>query len=1364
MSQEEPSGIPIVQTERTESNYEQLEAQKRAIFIRIMENKDFSEEEKEFLINRIFEYSIEDGLEIADALSLDREARLKAITRYAFLKKHQAFASKLRNKLVEYSPFANEQDANEIDSLSEELARDISNTEKRQVESKTKKLVDCGDEAEALIEQIDDYYTHFLRLRGVKEKEAPDDRRSKGERTAEKALVQDMRVLEPHYYTGPIKDLVGKNHPLLHKPLIRQSELTELFTHLHLSLDDKETSKKIEQARYLPMYMTWNLLHKDGKKELKAEIAASLKDRGYKDGDFELAYDEQTGQYRILDKTPGHQELKKENLRLVKEVPTVFEMTKDDVDYTKVREWNSNFWQHAELDKETEILKLRRRVFLVEGQIYQKIICDDYKAFFFYPDGRRSKIYHASQDFKMTKKGLAFLINDFKRKRRGGNNFQLVINEKRLNDDDSFDHGMNYFEDKDGSIYSLDFDFDFNSQLGRYMISKNDKTLESFPWGVEVESLCLIDGKITYIKLDKKESFVIYGEEVFGPFSSEYSKAPKIVVDDKNLVFVAEKNDGTKVIYNDDQERETNTEGDIVSSVKVGGIVYCLLSKPSGRKDKRHGFESEIHLYWIVDENGNKIANESEEIRNLSSFNNKLVYTQDDGNDQYSLHYGDEIRDISVESKEEFITGERGVKIIGEINGDLFYRTKSSVYSFNSGLVDLGGNLELYEAKISDGKMTIIVKEDDVYKVFEYSPEFQITEEERRKLELLNALRSESLQVIEAYFKKYYSEEVEKGLIERLNDVYKHSKNFAQIISTMIKETPALFLRDLSAKKDDLTDSNVDQFISSLFPELKTNLERAKNKAKYERNRRDREDSIRSCLEAGRELSKFNDGDPKEENPPEVLKLREPITEFLSTGVYGQYNKNRKSWEQVGFSISQEHIGPTREVTAEIPVVKYMKDVILPKCLDGVIIPERVRGIKADGEEILLVVTVNTLGEARVNLPNGLELKKIVYSQTLQDLPTVPTEVSEKEYTDFVNDCNRRFGRAVSEKITALPEELRIFVDSLKDKTPVEKLEEIESFVRSIGYYDFDNREMQELKRGKSLEENLSIMGQRMKEMRRNKPEEAEGLAHKKYAGVCSDFAKLTTSLLREAGFVSGMVMGLQPDGVDTSITTKNAHAITYALWPDGQGKAKIIALDGTPAGMNEAEEKLLFGIRQRSLKERRKIFDEEKGKVIENADKLLKDLEDLIANLDEEGIKRLKNGKLEKALNIILGQVRESHLSVIDTVLNASRYAGFDVTKIITRGEIEDELSLRMFMESEISRERKSGGENKYFMGENLLKSIKDFVSRYEKDRGVGGKKEAFDIVEKVFDMAKNSLDPIESRSAIAVITYLRSEHISSV
>ena len=597
------------------------------------------------------------------------------------------------------------------------------------------------------------------------------------------------------------------------------------------------------------------------------------------------------------------------------------------------------------------------------------------------------------------------------------------------------------------------------------------------------------------------------------------------------------------------------------------------------------------------------------------------------------------------------------------------------------------------------------------------------------------------------------------GVLDRLKRYMEHSIAHADGINRLIKEEPYLFLDMFSAKKDDLSDRNIDQFINSLFPDLQTNLRLERERSlKFLRNSsRNGPDSF---YDGGREREGFLDGDPREEDPVELLKLREPISEFLSTGIYGKYNKSRRSWEQIGFPISQKHFGGTREVTAELPVTKKMKKIILPKCLNATILPERVKGVKPDGEEVSLTVVLNNLGEARVDIPEGME--KIVYSQTVQDLPGVPADVSMSEYDNFKRSYEKRFGLEISEKIAILPEELKIFIESIKDKTPIEKIESIEEFVREVGFYDFDNAEAQDLKKYKGIEEVIAIMNHRMKEIRRKNPKDVAKMGGKKYAGVCSDFAKLSSALMREAGIISGMVGGLQPDGVNKTITTKSAHAVSFALFPEENSKSVCVPIDATPSGIDENEERILSGIRRKSLKERRREFESKKDKINEEAEKMLVDLEKLVSNIDEDGIKRLRNGQLEKALNAILRQVRESHLAVVDRVLNASRYAGFDVSKIVNNGDINEELAVRNFLESEIASERNIKKGNTPFKGENLLQSIEDFISRYEKDGGTGGKKKAFDIVEKIFDISKKYLNPVESRSAIAVITYLRSEHMT--
>src|SRR3990167_3201829 len=154
---------------------------------------------------------------------------------------------------------------------------------------------------------------------------------------------------------------------------------------------------------------------------------------------------------------------------------------------------------------------------------------------------------------------------------------------------------------------------------------------------------------------------------------------------------------------------------------------------------------------------------------------------------------------------------------------------------------------------------------------------------------------------------------------------------------------------------------------------------------------------------------------------------------------------------------------------------------------------------------------------------------------------------------------------------------------------PAEKVAAIEKFVRDISYYDFDNVEMQGKKGGKDFDERLDMMRYRLDEIRRKKPEIADQLRDKQFAGVCADFAGFTAALLRHAGFMAGVMDGFRPK--KKSITTADAHAMAYVVWPNPEGKGyKVVGVDGTPSGITEEEQELLLGIQQPSLLEKKQL------------------------------------------------------------------------------------------------------------------------------------------------------------------------------
>ena len=187
-----------------------------------------------------------------------------------------------------------------------------------------------------------------------------------------------------------------------------------------------------------------------------------------------------------------------------------------------------------------------------------------------------------------------------------------------------------------------------------------------------------------------------------------------------------------------------------------------------------------------------------------------------------------------------------------------------------------------------------------------------------------------------------------------------------------------------------------------------------------------------------------------------------------------------------------------------------------------------------------------------------------------------------------------------------------------------------------------------------------------------------------------------------------------------------------------------MIIVDGTPSNITP------------KIVEQEKKATEVHKELSVDAEKELAQLEHILKTMDAESIKKLENGVLEKTLNNILYGVKQSHVDVMERVLNASRYAGFDLLEM-KRGNLEDQIEFRKFLEEEIYKEKSVTHENRERRGEELFNIMLEFTRRFEKDKNIRGKNEALDVLDKVFDVAGKYLDPIEDRSAAAVITYLR-------
>jgi hypothetical protein len=632
----------------------------------------------------------------------------------------------------------------------------------------------------------------------------------------------------------------------------------------------------------------------------------------------------------------------------------------------------------------------------------------------------------------------------------------------------------------------------------------------------------------------------------------------------------------------------------------------------------------------------------------------------------------------------------------------------------------------------------------------------KVRQERSYELSLMNAIEHPTQDRLDGIFPL----DKKEPFTSKTKRFLSHSKKVASTIGDLFKTHPKHFFDTVSATKDETADWYVRKVLYSLFPEI------AEHKRREEMMLGRGSFGADSFTSANAEdyLQKMQgegveDGDPGDEgNDKEVLRLREGANEMIATGIYCKWNKGSKKWEELQFPVSPNLDEPVKDMTFELPSVSGLERINLPKLLGSEIIRNRVHGITKSGKEVELETEMNNLGQIvalAFNLPE--KLSKIVYSQRRSEIPAVPEDVSDKNFDQFKKKFEKDYGGGAIEEIARLSPELEMFVASLEDQNPKEKLIAIESYVRSIGYYDFGNKEaMKDKRKAEGLEERFSIMEARMRDIKERKPELARELSGKKYAGVCADFAVLTTALMRRAGLPSGYLTGFRANG--EVVTTRNAHGTAFAIWPKQTGGYEIISVDGTPGGVTAEEKNALEAIQQPSLEEKEKLAEQKKGEYIEEVEKRFEEVKEMLESNDIEKIKSLTNGELETLLNAVLKfQVKESHLNVLDGVLNASRYGR---VKLPLKKDIGEEVDFRKYVESEIKNSRKnSGGEDlvKIPAGDKMMTLIKEFASRYEKD--AKSKVETFDVLERIIELSSNALTDVEKKSAMLVVAYLRAK-----
>lgn len=1405
------------------ADFEALEKAKQALFDRIeKETRDLSPEVRLALARRVIEHSIKDGVELATQLGASSLEITRILLGGSVDIKHKNANLMFGQKFFAWHKYTNLGDS-EIISLD-----DLANRRRREsdLDLEDKWADSFPARPKSLAGEIDDYYAQFLAARKIttlddntvlksRSGRLPNSvsnmpkssEPTKTEAAGERVLNWLTEAGKTSYYTEPVKDIIWeelfatrekRDNLVMEKVLqdaripedlrniflygsrISQPDLEQLLSGLGLKDKTGSLLATLKKAQWKPygMMVKSEAGHARGvlTKELNAELT-----RRYGPG-VKISLDE-NGKYAVEDRRVGTEIPAGPESPMSTPEAFAFDLGKferNEIPYNNPVE----VVKTLKTEKETRVLVRNAR------GVYYIFDSQDELSFF---DGPFQQVDGLTEINGKLADRRALTNRDEWRVVFGdwiSPEYKSVSNPVEIGGRCMFIAEMDsgrYVLSTEVGEYGWDYSYAgdlmeidgkpayVTSEGGWMSVVHGDKQGLKFPV-IEKGSLISVAGKPTYIAVSNKgKKFVVSDRQL----SFEYEDVKNLtnIADKTAYIALSGKNGRWKMIYDGQEQTQVQPDFAEIGLIKeIGGKLAFTAKTDNG--------------LWSVIFDGRILNRQSDTIiTELADISGKPAYVAKIIDKEHVYH----------ENKQK-VFGLEGDKIsdLTEVAGELACRVTdkngfSYVY-YKDKKVKVNGSVESFTA--DEKNIFLVVKVSDRLVTYTYNlagenvtptnerEKIVLTEQEERDLELANLLLEVGngkfdREAVTAYMDKYYPADKQMSLKDRLLNFVAHSKKVVGTLGQALKENPKPFLSTMGAKADNITEAYVEHLLYSLFPEIRVNKEK-EERERWEKNGgrgvwpgfgHDRFDQAEAdpdltarAFLSGQEYTTFEGADPKNEREAEVVRLREPAEGMLVSGVFGHYNKDSKKWEKTVIKVTEADSGVTREVTMEITDTRGLGEVMLPRLTNGRILPDRVKGFDSAGREIDLTVTKNKFGDSFAAVPAGV--KRVLYSQTEDRVPRVPTSCSSEEYEKFKKRNSRENGDGLTEKVSRLPDDLRLFLDSLRSRPPKEQLLAVETFVRRYGYYDFDNAEVLKEKRGKSLDEIISVMELRLLEIKRKKPEMAELLKNKKYAGVCADFALLGTAMLRELGIPSGVVAGFRLIPGEKSVTTKSAHGVSFALWPSADGGTEVIEMDGTPGGVTAEEEAFLASIRKPSLLEKEERIEAMSREVLAAAEKKFGEFEKVLADHDIEKIKAMSNGELERVLNILLAQVKDPHYRIIEAVLTAGRYAGFDVGALKGKNNVDEMLAFQKFLEGEVSRERKeiadgsdsghlTGG--KFSRGSELLDLVRDFADRYVKDKkGALARTSAFDILQTVVEVAQSKLDPLEKRATTAAIQYL--------
>lgn len=496
--------------------------------------------------------------------------------------------------------------------------------------------------------------------------------------------------------------------------------------------------------------------------------------------------------------------------------------------------------------------------------------------------------------------------------------------------------------------------------------------------------------------------------------------------------------------------------------------------------------------------------------------------------------------------------------------------------------------------------------------------------------------------------------------------------------------------------------------------------------------------------------SDLQDGDP-------LWQSREPVAELSSDALNGQMvitrilgQHEQGQWRHIDVALSRSETSGSSERRI---------GVTLPKAPTGWVnllapVQGEIQNIKGPVGDTDVLKT----GEVHVELSQPGPLNyEIVVGENGNKL--FPVEASDYKAMLVAMDERHLQPLTETQSTGVLPPLLKKFIHEIKDFPPHLKVAKIQEFVRTIGYYDFENKGMMTKKAGKILPARLRVMEQRMHELRRLDDLPTEQSFHKQYAGVCADFAYLTTVLLREAGLAAGVVEGFQVNG--QTITPSQAHAVSFVLWPSGGDQPTLVLVDGTPGGLTPREQELLAQIQladveaDPSLAEK---YEEKKQQLIESKTvEMLKKVAERIEQRSPDA--KLSQEELDGLL-AELDQIKltETEVDAIEALVTLPYYSiGSLPERLKNLADPSVAEEFRQVFSRHLANQTQPSSKR-----ESSAKNLALFVERYvSEDLVKNGKidkpQQAIEMFGRVKQMVGNDIDEISNRVFESILFYLR-------